>query len=88
MVAVESGMMEEKDRYDEVCKGQFESLHAKIANLSDRLFIDNGSESLQSKMNRHDIWIKRATGVGIAVAIAVSGLCIDAVQEIIKGIIR
>lgn len=79
--------MDEKDRYDEVCKDQFESLHSAVKNLSDRLFIDNGAESLQSKMNRHDIWIRRATGLGLAVAIAVFGLCIDAVQEIIKGII-
>lgn len=80
--------MDERDRYEDVCKGQFESLHKKIEGLSNRLFIDNGAESLQSKMNRHDIWIKRATGIGIAVAIAVSGLLIDAVQEIIKGIVH
>lgn len=80
--------MDEKDRYEDVCKGQFESLHNKIEGLSNRLFIDNGAESLQSKMNRHDIWIARATGIGIVIAIAVSGLCIDTVQEIIKGMIN
>ena len=80
--------MDEKERYDEVCKGEFESLNKKIDNLSQRLFIDNGKESIQSKMNRHDIWISRATKVGLAVAIAVFGLCIDTVQEIIKGIIN
>lgn len=80
--------MREEDRYDEICKDQFTSLHNAVKDLSDRLFVDNGAESLQSKMNRHDIWIGRATKVGLAVAIAVFGLCIDTVQEIIKGIIQ
>ena len=71
--------MEEHERYDEVCKGEFHSLHKKIDTLSRRLFIDNGAESIQSKMNRMDIWISRATKLGLVVAIAVFGLCIDTV---------
>ena len=80
--------MDEQDRYDEVCKGQFDSLHKKIDSLTRRLFVDNGAESVQSKMNRHDIWIGRATKIGLAVAIAVFGLCIDTVQEIIKNVLN
>lgn len=80
--------MDEHNRYDEICKDQFQSLHKAVKNLSDRLFIDNGAESLQSKMNRHDIWIGRATKIGLAVAIAVFGLCIDTVQEILRNLIH
>ncbi len=83
--------MDEKDKSQLVCKHHFDILdkiETKMDNLTDRLFMDNGGESLQSKLNRHDIWIGRATKVGLAVAIAVFGLCIDTVQEIIKGMIN
>jgi len=80
--------MDGRERYDEVCKGEFQSLHKKMDILSRRLFIDNGAESIQSRMNRLDLWIGRATKIGLAIAIAVFGLCIEAVQEIIKNIIH
>ncbi len=73
---------------DSESRKEFKSLHEKVDKLVARLFIDNGAESVQSRINRHDIWIKRATGIGIGFAIVVSGLCVDAVQEIIKGIIN
>lgn len=71
---------------DEESRTEFKSLHAKVDKLVARLFIDNGKESVQSRINRHDIWIKRATAVGIAASIIVSGLCIDAVQQMIKNL--
>jgi hypothetical protein len=80
--------MAEDDRYETVCKHEFASLHKKVDSLLTRLYIDNGTESLQSKMNRMDIWISRATKIGIAAGLAVLGLCIDAVQEILRSIIH
>ena len=50
--------MEAEEQFDKVCKGQFKQLHSKLdeslendAELTDRLFIDNGDKSLQSKVN-------------------------------------
>ena len=80
--------MDEENRYELVCKSEFHSINKKLDTITSKLYVDNGGESQQSKINRHDIWIRRATGIGLAVAIAVFGLCIDAVQEIIKGIIN
>lgn len=41
---------------------QFAELHKKLDKLFERLFIDNGDECLQSKINRHGAWIKRFGG--------------------------
>ena len=69
-------------------KTQQDRIEEKIDNVLGKLYVDNGGESFQSKLNRHDIWIGRATKIGIAVAVAVFGLCIDTVQNIISAIVH
>lgn len=69
-------------------KTQLDRVEEKVDDILGKLYVDNGGESFQSKLNRHDIWISRATKIGIAIALAVCGLCIDTVQNIISAIIR
>ncbi len=56
-----------------------------INKIFDKLFIDNGGESFQSRINRHDIWIKRMTAVLVAIGLAVLGLSINGVWEAIHN---
>ena len=76
-----------RNQYEDFCKEQFEHLKTKMDRLTQRLYIDNGSESLQSKMNRIERWISLATRIGIAISITVGGLCVDAIQNFIAKLI-
>ena len=38
----------------------------EVEEIKDRLFIDNGRESIQSKINRHERWIKILSWVAVA----------------------
>lgn len=69
-------------------KTQQDRIEKTVNDILGKLYVDNGGESFQSKLNRHDMWIKRATRIGLAVAVAVFGLCIDTVQNIISAIIH
>lgn len=44
--------------YETVCKDKFEDILKEIKTIQKGLFIDNGEESVQSKLNRHERWIK------------------------------
>jgi len=45
-------------QYDEVCKGEFQEINAKLDDIAKRLYYDNGEECLQSKINRISNWVK------------------------------
>lgn len=81
-------MGDERKQYENICKAEFNHIKAQLDKVLGKLYIDNGGESFQSKINRHDIWIRRFTRVLIAVGVAVFGLCIHTVQDIIKAIIQ
>ena len=58
--------MPNQEQYNNVCRARFDEgrerfdeILIKIEQLHNKLFLDNGSECLQSKINRHDGWIKR-----------------------------
>jgi hypothetical protein len=44
----------EQQQYDRICRDEFQKINDRL----DRIFIDNGSESFQSKLNRHEEFIK------------------------------
>jgi len=46
-----------KQRFDEIIDGQEKTTKA-IQELTCRIYKDNGKESLQSKINRHDLWLR------------------------------
>lgn len=50
--------MKEEDQYKLVCKKEFCEIKAILNDLRNRLFVDNGAECIQSKINRHDRWIR------------------------------
>jgi len=54
--------MDAEEQYEKVCKKEFQDISEKLDKLNDRLFMDNGRECLQSKINRHNDWIKRFGG--------------------------
>ncbi len=54
--------MTEKKQYEQVCKDRFDEIIEEIRDLKNRLFIDNSNECLQSKVNRHNRWIKAVAG--------------------------
>jgi hypothetical protein len=71
--------MSESEQYKGVCKGEFAKINSKL----DRLYIDNGGESFQSKLNRHDLFIKKMTRIVYAIAIPMIALSLDAVRDIL-----
>ena len=54
--------MNAEEQYKTVCKTEFKEINDKLDSLMDKLFIDNGNECLQSKINRHNNWIKGMMG--------------------------
>ena len=73
--------MPDQEQYNNVCKArfdegkeQFTQIIGKIEQLHNKLFLDNGSECLQSKINRHDGWIKRVMIVTGAIATGLLGV--------------
>lgn len=50
-------------QYDNVCKAEFVKLHQKLDKINDKLFIDNGHKSVQSKLNNTAQLLKIITGV-------------------------
>ena len=61
--------MDAEEQYKKVCQKEFQCIIAKLDKFddkldkfNDRLFMDNGRECLQSKINRHDDWVKRFGG--------------------------
>ena len=75
--------MGESEQYKDVCKGEFLHINKKL----DRLFVDNGSESFQSKLNRHDLFIKKMTRIVYAIAIPMIALSLDAVRDILVAVL-
>ena len=58
--------MLEKDQYNSVCKPEFEEIKDMLNKIHNRLFIDNGTECIQSKLNYHGKVIKIiAWGIGV-----------------------
>jgi len=62
------------DDLHEIVKDKFECLFEKLDSLNNRLFFDNGGESMQSKINRHDRWIKVITGILGAIGLTTLGI--------------
>jgi hypothetical protein len=44
----------ETEQYDRICKDEFQKINDRL----DKIFIDNGNESFQSKLNRHEQFIR------------------------------
>jgi hypothetical protein len=47
----------EPTQYDKTCKAEFHEIKEQIERLNKRLYVDNGTESLQSRLNRHERYI-------------------------------
>ena len=56
-----------KDIFETHCKDEFKKLGKSITDLERRLFKDNGSPSLQTKIDRNSQWIKRVACIGAAI---------------------
>ena len=54
----DEGKMTGKDQYDSVCKQEFKDINSKLDRIIKGLYMDNGGECIQSKINRHDRWIR------------------------------
>lgn len=67
--------------YEQTCKPEFGHIKEKLDHMSNRLFIDNGSESFQSRLNRHDRWIKGVMAIVSAIALAILSVGVYLVQE-------
>jgi hypothetical protein len=48
--------MTPEEQFSNVCNKMFEKLFTKLDDIDNRLFHDNGNESLQSKINRFGQW--------------------------------
>jgi hypothetical protein len=50
--------MNYEELYEKVCKPAFDEVLIEIRDMKNKLFIDNGDESVQSRLNRHERIIK------------------------------
>lgn len=74
--------MDHEEYYQKICKPAFEEILTEIRDLKSRLFIDNGIESVQSRLNKHDRTIKIWCWViGVIGAAALSGLANQIVEH-------
>lgn len=64
-------------RYEVVCKREFENINTKLDKMMNQMFVDNGSESWQSRLNRHDRWIKAVMVVIGVIGVSVVGIIAD-----------
>ena len=75
--------IDENTQYDKVCRGEFKSIHQRL----DKLFVDNGSESFQSKLNRHDQFVKRFSTMMYIIVVPIVAVGINSVHELIVVVI-
>ncbi len=76
--------MAEDEMYALVCKDRFDKLHEDVRLILTKQdfaeqrfqewYKDNGGESPQSRLNRHDGWIKRTNKIIWTIGIAVLGI--------------
>jgi len=76
--------MGESEQYKEVCKGEFEKINHKL----DRLYVDNGGESFQSKINRHELFILRITKLIYIVLVPLTALFLNTIRTFIVDIME
>ena len=43
-----------QQQYDRVCKGEFDKINSKLDALHNRLFLDNGSPCIQTRLDRNE----------------------------------
>jgi len=63
--------MKESEQYTQVCKDRFDGIEGKLDDIIDRLFLDNGNECLQSKVNNNARIIKLIAGVFAVIGSAI-----------------
>ena len=73
--------MDESQQYEKVCKGEFACVREKLDDIRNKLYVDNGGESFQSRLNRHDRWMKVIMGIVAALALAILSFCLFMAQE-------
>lgn len=50
--------MDHLETYEKICKDKFDEILSTLKSLEKRLFIDNGEDCIQSKLNRCVHWVK------------------------------
>lgn len=76
-------MTDEGKQYETICKGEFAELNTKLDDIHRKLYIDNGAESIQSRLNRYERWIR---GMAWLCGIAASASVVTLVTIAIKAI--
>ena len=67
--------MNHEEYYEKICKPAFDEILTEIRDMKKRLFIDNGTDSIQSRLNKQERTISAwCWVVGIIGAAALTGL--------------
>ena len=74
------GANHEEQQYEKICKDRFDDIIVAVGRIEKRLFYDNGTECLQSKINRHDRWIKWVAFVVASISTGMFGVAIWAIK--------
>ena len=48
--------MPDSQQYDSVCRERFDEIIDKLDEMNHKLYVDNGTKSLQSKVNESEFW--------------------------------
>jgi len=72
--------MTDKEQYEKVCKHEFNEIKVMLDKIHNRLFIDNGTECIQSRLNYHSRVIK-------IIAWALGVVCVAIIGTLVKLII-
>jgi len=79
--------MQPEDQW-KICKERFDRAEetdklilSKLDSFDKKLFMDNGAECLQSKINRHDRWIKAVAGFLVVLGAATTTIAVRLITK-------
>lgn len=64
---------EPSNEYEAINK-RFDEVLNWLKQINDRLFVDNGNLSIQTRLDRHGRWIKVAMAITTAISLAILGI--------------
>lgn len=69
-----------QEQYDRVCREQFERINSKLDKIHSKLFVDNGSPSMQTRQDRTERLLKVALWL-------VTVVCATSISQVTKDVV-
>ena len=73
--------MDDKTQYESICKGEFADIKSDLSDIKNRLFIDNGAPSMQTRLDRNERMLKVALWI-------ICVVCAASIAQTTKAIVN